>query len=79
MLLSHLMLSHQGRKEFSSPVEPMIPEGFVLYYADELGSKLNALSRIAQKAQDKGENWSDYIRILRRYIYVGRNGEEEDN
>ena len=78
MLLSHLILSHQGHKEFSSPVEPMIPEGFVLYYADELGSKLNALNRIAQKAQDEGEDWSEYVRLLSRYIFVGKNFEEED-
>ncbi len=70
MLLSHLMLSHQGHKEFSSPVEPMIPEAFILYYADELDSKLNALDRIAEKPENQGERWSDYIRLLGRFIYL---------
>ena len=71
MLLSHLILAHQGHREFSSPVEPMIPEGFVLYFADEMDSKLNALRRIAEKS-DGGDSWSDYIRTINRYIYLGR-------
>ena len=72
MLLSHLMLSHQGHKEFSSPVEPMIPEGFVLYYADELDSKLNAVSRIDKKTQNEDKSWSSFSRVLNRYIYANR-------
>jgi len=72
MLLSHLVLSHQGFKEFSTPVEPMIPEGFVLYYADEMDSKLNALSRIVADSRESDDNWSDYIRNLSRFIFVGR-------
>ena len=78
MLLSHLMLSHQGRKEFSSPVEPMIPEGFVLYYADEMDSKLNAVGRIVKKVQDEGKSWSEFNRILSRFIYVDSDEREED-
>ncbi len=71
MLLSHLMLCHQGRREFSTPVEPMIPEGFALYYADELDSKLNALSRIVEESSGE-ESWSEYVRNLNRFIYVDR-------
>jgi 3'-5' exoribonuclease len=70
MLLSHLMLSHQGFKSFSSPVEPMIPEGFVLYYADEIDSKLNALGHITAKGE--GKSWSDYNQVLGRFIYLDR-------
>ncbi len=74
MLLSHLMLSHQGYHKFSTPVEPMIPEGFVLYYADEMDSKLNALGRITDSARSEGKQWSDYVKLLERFIYV--DGEE---
>jgi 3'-5' exoribonuclease len=80
MLLSHLMLSHQGHKEFSSPVEPMIPEGFVLYFADEMDSKLNAVGRIVGKAREENRTWSDYVRIINRFIYIDGNGEvDSDN
>ncbi len=70
MLLSHLMLSHHGFKQFSTPVEPMIPEGFVLYYADEIDSKLNALERISDETRKSGETWSEYVNLLGRFIYV---------
>jgi 3'-5' exoribonuclease len=70
MLLSHLILAHQGHKQFSTPVEPMIPEGFVLYYADEIDSKLNALGRISDKTRKAGKSWSDYVNLLGRFIYV---------
>jgi len=78
MLLSHLMLSHQGHKEFSSPVVPMIPEGFILYYADEIDSKLNAVGRVIDKTRKDGKDWSDFVRLLGRFIYVDeREGNEE--
>ena len=75
MLLSHLMLSHQGYKEFSTPVEPMIPEAFVLYYADEIDSKLNAVGRITEKAKKDGGKWSEFVRLLGRFIFVGMDEE----
>ena len=77
MLLSHLMLSHQGFKEFSSPVEPMIPEGFALYYVDEIDSKLNALKRITKETIDEGSVWSKFVKVLGRFIYTG-NPDERD-
>jgi len=77
MLLSHLMLSHQGFKEFSSPVEPMIPEGFALYYADELDSKLNALRRIKKETLEDGSTWSEFVKVLNRFIYTGNQDERD--
>lgn len=41
--LEHLVLSHQGRREYGSPVEPSTPEAFVLHFIDDLDSKLNQL------------------------------------
>jgi 3'-5' exoribonuclease len=69
--LSHLMLSHHGRREFSSPVEPMIPEAFALYYADEIDAKLDALKRVINDTSSEGKSWSDFNRILNRYLYAG--------
>ncbi|MFC1693596.1 3'-5' exoribonuclease YhaM family protein, partial [Candidatus Latescibacterota bacterium] len=79
MLLSHLMLSHQGHKEFNSPVEPMTPEGFALYYADELDSKLNAIGRIVDKTRADGKTWSDFNRIISRFILAEQGEEPEDS
>ena len=63
--LRHLILSHQG--EFETPVRPMMPEAFVLYYCDEIDSKLGAIDHIRLK-QD-GPGWSGFIKLLDRFLY----------
>ncbi|MFQ5453926.1 MAG: HD domain-containing protein, partial [Candidatus Zixiibacteriota bacterium] len=65
--LRHIILSHHGEIEFASPVVPQIPEAFVIYYCDEIDSKMGAIDRIREK-QD-GEGWSDYVKLLGRYLY----------
>ena len=72
MLLSHLMLSHQGHKKFATPVEPKIPEAFVLYHADEIDSKLNAVDRIIGRSREEGEPWTEYVRLLDRKLFTDR-------
>jgi 3'-5' exoribonuclease len=67
--LQHLILSHQGMLEQASPVLPMTREAFVLYYADEIDSKLNAFERVYR--QDRGGKWSKYVNLLERYFYFG--------
>jgi 3'-5' exoribonuclease len=68
--LLHLILAHQGELEHGSPVLPMTPEAFVLYYADEIDSKLNALDRIIRSEKIPESNWSKYVNILNRFIYI---------
>jgi 3'-5' exoribonuclease len=77
LLLRHLILSHQGKHEHASPVVPMTREAFVLYYADELDSKLGALRKIAEKTGEAA--WSEYIRLIDRYIYFSGGTEAPDS
>jgi 3'-5' exoribonuclease len=63
--LEHLVLSHQGKKEFSSPVEPMTPEAVVLHFIDDLDSKVNQL-RAAREATPG----IVYHRGLGRFVYL---------
>jgi 3'-5' exoribonuclease len=65
LLLEHMVLSHQGKKEFSSPVEPMTPEAVALHFIDDLDSKLNQL-RTAREATPG----ILYHRGLGRYMYL---------
>jgi 3'-5' exoribonuclease len=71
MKLQHLILSHQGKLEQASPVEPMTREGFVLYYADEIDSKLNAFDRVSKDERPHGAKWSKFVSLLGRYLYLG--------
>ncbi|MCP4705714.1 MAG: HD domain-containing protein, partial [candidate division Zixibacteria bacterium] len=69
MKLRHLILSHHGQIDFASPVVPQIPEAFILYYADELDSKMGAINRIREKNENSG--WSEYVHLLGRHLYFG--------
>ncbi len=63
--LEHLVLSHQGRREYGTPIEPMTLEAFILHFIDDLDSKLNQL----RQARESGEAMQ-YIRGLGRYTYL---------
>ncbi len=63
--LEHLVLSHQGKKEYASPVEPMTVEAVALHFIDDLDSKLNQL-RNARESQPG----LPFLRGLGRYMYL---------
>ncbi|HVS03610.1 MAG TPA: HD domain-containing protein [Thermoanaerobaculia bacterium] len=64
--LEHLVLSHQGQREWGSPVEPMTPEALALHFIDDLDSKLNQL----RQAQELGVGFQ-YLRPLGRHVWLG--------
>src|SRR5262249_55883650 len=68
LLLEHMVLSHQGKKEFASPVEPMTPEALVLHFIDDLDSKLNQL----RAARDSAvlTNGISFSKGFGRYVYT---------
>jgi 3'-5' exoribonuclease len=68
--LEHLVLSHQGKREFAAPVEPMTPEALVLHFVDDLDSKLNQLDRA--RREGPSVQWS---RGLGRYVYFAERQE----
>lgn len=69
MKLRHFILSHQGTHEYASPILPQIPEAFVVFYCDEIDSKMGAINRIRER--HGGVGWSDYVKLLERYLYFG--------
>lgn len=70
--LLHMVLSHQGKKEYSAPVEPAFEEAFALYFIDELDSKLNAIGRIRNKPENTGHDFSEWVNLLGTYLYLGK-------
>ena len=79
-LLIHLVLSHQGKLEYASPVVPKIPEAIALYQADELSAKVNAYIN-SLKSEISGEGkWTKFIHLAQTDLYrqqnpKGKNGE----
>lgn len=65
LLLEHMVLSHQGKKEFASPVEPMTPEALALHFVDDLDSKINQL-----RASREAATGMQFHRGLGRFVYL---------
>jgi len=68
MKIRHLIISHQGQLDYASPIVPQIPEAFILFYADEIDSKMGAIERIRDKTVS---GWSEYVKLLDRFLYFG--------
>ena len=69
--LMHLVLSHQGTREQGSPVLPMTLEAILLHTADEMDSKANAFNRIIQRTRERGDKWTEYVKLMDRFLYAG--------
>ena len=54
MLLRHLVLSHQGTREFGAVVEPQIPEAIALHYIDQLSSQIRPAIEDVRKTRARG-------------------------
>ncbi len=77
-LLLHLVLSHQGKLEHASPVEPKTLEAIVLYHADELSAKANAYKLAIKADEDKEGNWTRFLPLAGTMLFADKkqNGEE---
>jgi len=69
--LLHIVLSHQG-KEHQAPVAPMTLEAVVLKHLVQLDAHTNALLRICENDAVPNSEWTKYIPLLDRFIYVGK-------
>lgn len=49
--LLHIIVSHHGKPEFGSPKEPMFPEAVVVYYSDEMSSKIAEMIEFVENAK----------------------------
>jgi 3'-5' exoribonuclease len=57
----HLILSHQGKLEFASPVVPKTLEAITLYQADELSAKVNAYKGSLESDIKPNSQWTKFI------------------
>lgn len=78
-LLIHLILSHQGKLEYASPVVPKTPEAIALYQADELSAKVNAyIGTIKTEVAGEG-NWTKFVQLAQTEIYKYSDEPEREN
>lgn len=69
--LSHIILSHHGEYEFGSPKIPATAEAFMVYYIDDLDSKINQV-RSAIDSEQSDSNWTAWKNALQTKLYRKR-------
>jgi 3'-5' exoribonuclease len=77
--LLHIVLSHQGKLEYASPVVPKTLEAITLYQADELSAKVNAYKNALSTQIKTGSKWTNFIGLASTDLYKhGITSEMED-
>jgi len=76
--IKHMILSHHGTLENGSPVLPMTVEAMILHYIDNLDAQVRGTLQVLSKESDRRSRWTDYVRLLDRYIYRGKSELDED-
>lgn len=71
-LLEHMILSHHGKQEFGSPVEPLTREALVLNIIDDLDAKMAMLDK-AYNATASGEFTEKIFPLDGRSFYKAKN------
>jgi 3'-5' exoribonuclease len=74
-LLLHLILSHQGKLENASPVEPKTLEAIALYHADELSAKTNAYKTLIQQ-ESSDATWTRFHSLIGSSLYISKKTDE---
>ena len=67
--LLHVILSHQGKLEYASPVVPKTLEAITLYQADELSAKVNAYKNAILLGTNTDGTWTKYIALASTDLY----------
>lgn len=76
--LMHLVLSHQGKLEYASPVVPKTLEAIILYHADELSAKTNAYKGAIIAENNTGNNWTRYLPLAETSVFIPNNFTNSD-
>ena len=61
--LIHIILSHQGKLEYASPVIPKTLEAITLYHADELSAKANAYKNALATQTKADSKWTNFLNL----------------
>lgn len=73
--LSHLMLSHQGEREYGSPEVPKTFEALLVNLIDNLDARVAMFMETTENVS--GGGWSHHENPLRRALYVPEEFEED--
>lgn len=77
--LIHLVLSHQGKLEYASPVVPRTLESIILYQADELSAKTNAYKSAIMADSNGSSRWTKHLSLIATSLYIPEDFGQEVN
>jgi len=77
--LLHLVLSHQGKLEYASPVVPKTLEAIVLYHADELSAKTNAYKGAIMNEMANDNSWTRYLPLAETSLFIPKSFPTSDD
>jgi 3'-5' exoribonuclease len=78
MELGHLILSHQGKLEFGSPIVPKCAEAIILHYADDCDVRVNIFKRAIESSKGTDSDFTDHMWELGGRVYRGVTQEIEE-
>lgn len=61
--LLHILLSHHGKVEYGSPIEPLFAEAWAVYSADEYDSRLSRSIKVKEDAKVDDNSFYTYNKI----------------
>ncbi len=76
--LKHMVLSHHGSLEHGSPIVPMTIEALLLHYIDNLDAQARGALQVLDKAPARPGNWTEYVKLLDRFMYRGDDSRAEE-
>ena len=74
-MLSHMLLSHRGERQWGAPVVPATMEACALHYADNMDARVQGFKQVIAAEGGGSAHWSSYHRSYERQIYLGPTGE----
>lgn len=74
LLLRHMVLSHHGKLEYGSPVEPRILEAVLLHQADETDAQINTITKVLNHTDP--QTWSEKLWTQDNHSFLNH---QEDN
>lgn len=79
LLLRHMVLSHHGKLEYGSPVEPRVLEAVLLHQADETDAQINTITKVLNHTDPQA--WSEKLWTQNNHSFLNHQEEthEQEN
>ncbi len=75
--LEHIIIAHQNRPEWGSPIAPHTPEALLVHYADDIDAKFHMMAEALKEPVESDDEFTNRDNGLRRNVFRGLRGGSE--